>query len=131
MTAVTTALVFISASAFAALAPLLLGHWLWPEGLDPRALFIFRPASGVNLALALIFGRRFIPLILRNVPLGIWLLGEPSTYWPAGIGGNASKTLFACGLSGRFRRLDGTRGSARRVISSVPSGSPIPRTAQG
>lgn len=84
-----------------------MARWLWPEALDPGALFIFWPASGVNLVLALLLGWRLVPLILLHIPVGILLLGEPAAYWAAGMVANMMETLFGAWLFGRFGRLDG------------------------
>lgn len=83
-----------------------MARWLWPEGLDPGALFIFWPASGVNLVLALLLGRRFVPLILLHIPIGVFLLGEPALYWSVGMVANMLETFFGAWLFSRFGKRD-------------------------
>lgn len=101
------ALAYFFASAAATFLPLLMARFLWPDGLDPGALFLFWPASGVNLVLALLLGRRFVPLILLHIPVGVLVLGEPALYWSVGMVANMLETLFGAWLLGRFGKLEG------------------------
>ncbi len=113
------ALIFTVSSTVATMLPLFLAKWLWPDGLDPGALFIFWPASGVNLALALIFGRRFIPLIFLNAIWAIFLFGEPPIYSLVGVGGNVLETFFAFWLLHRFGKLDRGGRSLEQVRTVI------------
>lgn len=58
------------------------------------------------MALALLLGRRFVPLILLHIPIGVLLLDEPALYWSVGMVGNILETFFGAWLFGRFGKLD-------------------------
>lgn len=119
MPTLRNASVFYLASAAATFLPLLMARLLWPDGSDPGALFIFWPASGVNLVLALLLGRRFIPLILLHMPIGVFLFGEPALFATAGAVSNLLETFFGVWLLSHFGRLDAgihSLNSTRMVI---------------
>ncbi|MDF3130466.1 histidine kinase [Kiritimatiellaeota bacterium B1221] len=69
--------VFTAASFSATAFPFILANLLWPDGLSANAANFFWPASGVNLALVLLWGKRYAPLILLNAMLAVVLINQP------------------------------------------------------
>lgn len=113
------ALGFFLASATATCFPLLLGWWLWPDGLSAAAQFIFWPASGLNAAFVLRLGWRYAPVIWLNVIPAVWLAGESLEKSLLGASGNVVEALLAWWILTRVGRFKGSFVPMRAVLALV------------
>lgn len=120
-------LTFFFAYFLTVVATLSFSQWIWPEGLQDNAQFIFWPASGVALFLAIRFGPVYAPSILLAVFAAVLFAGEPVARAILGVLGNLFEVWVAWFILVRLGKFDGHLDSVRSIaalaVASVAGGA--------